>query len=108
MQIALIADSFPPMRSSAAVQLRDLSIELCRQGHKLVVIIPSFEQIQPWALESFHGVQVLRLKSPRTKGLNYTYRAISEFLMPFAMLRNLRKSPFGSQLWDGVVWYALR
>jgi glycosyltransferase involved in cell wall biosynthesis len=26
--------------------------------------------------------------------------------MPFAMLRNLRKSPLAKERWDGVVWYA--
>jgi glycosyltransferase involved in cell wall biosynthesis len=26
--------------------------------------------------------------------------------MPFAMLQNLRKSPFAKERWDGVVWYA--
>jgi hypothetical protein len=26
--------------------------------------------------------------------------------MPFAMLRNLRRSPLATQRWDGVVWYA--
>lgn len=26
--------------------------------------------------------------------------------MPFAMLRNLRKSPLAMERWDGVVWYA--
>ena len=32
MRIALIADTFPPLRTSGAVQLRDLSREFVRQG----------------------------------------------------------------------------
>jgi hypothetical protein len=47
----------------------------------------------PWALEDFDGVQVLRLRAPKTKDINYVSRTINEFLMPFAMLRNLRRSP---------------
>ncbi len=35
MRIALIADVFPPLRSSGAVQLRDLSREFERQGRGL-------------------------------------------------------------------------
>lgn len=39
MKIALIADTFPPLRTSGAVQLRDLSREFARQGHDLTVLI---------------------------------------------------------------------
>ncbi|TSA37969.1 MAG: glycosyltransferase WbuB [Methylococcaceae bacterium] len=106
MRIALIADAFPPLRSSGAVQLRDLSLELVRQGHKPTVLIPASDIDQPWLLEDLNGVQVLRLKAPRTRDTHYVRRTIAEFLMPFVMLRNLRKSPLADIRWDGVVWYS--
>ena len=106
MQIALVADVFPPLRSSGAVQLRDLSREMVRQGHTLTVMIPSYDLKQSWIVEDMNGVQVLRLKAPKTKDTNYIRRTIGEFLMPFVMLRNLRKSPFADVRWDGVVWYS--
>ena len=40
MHFVLIADAYPPMKTSAAVQLRDLSHEFVRQGHQLTVILP--------------------------------------------------------------------
>jgi hypothetical protein len=67
MRIALIADTFPPLRTSGAVQLRDLSREFVRQGQKLTVMLPSAGLATPWALEDFGGVQVLRLRAPRPK-----------------------------------------
>ena len=94
------------MRTSAAVQLRDLSQELVRQGHNLTVMIPSSDLKQPWLLDDMNGVQVLRLKAPRTKDIGYVQRTINEFLLPFMMLRNLRKSPLANVRWDGVVWYS--
>ena len=106
MQIALIADTFPPLRTSGAVQLRDLSREFTRQGHDLTVLLPSAEQQEPWRLEDFEGAKVLRLKAPRTKDIGYVRRTLGELVMPFAMLRNLRKSPLANECWDGVVWYA--
>ena len=106
MRIALIADVFPPLRSSGAVQLRDLSHELVRQGHKLTVMIPAADLSQPWLLENMDGVEVLRLKSPRTKDMGYVRRTLRELSMPFAMLRSLRKSPLADVRWDGVVWYS--
>lgn len=106
MRIALIADTFPPLRTSGAVQLRDLSREFVRQGHSLTVMLPTAGLKTSWLLEDFDGVQVLRLRAPQTKDINYVSRTINEFLMPFAMLRNLRKGPLVKENWDGVVWYA--
>ena len=106
MRIALIADTFPPLRTSGAVQLRDLSREFVRQKHVLTVMLPSVDLSTPWLLEDVDGVQVLRLRAPKTKDINYVQRSINEFLMPFAMMRNLRKSPLAKERWDGVVWYA--
>ena len=106
MRIALIADTFPPLRSSGAVQLRDLSREFARQGHSLCVLLPAPDQREPWRMEEFDGAQVLRLKAPRTKDIGYVRRTLAELVMPFAMLQNLRKSPLAEEQWDGVVWYA--
>ncbi len=106
MRIALIADTFPPFRTSGAVQLRDLACEFVRQGHSLTVMLPSSDLSTPWLIEDFNGVQVLRLRAPKTKDINYVRRTINEFLMPFAMLHNLRKSPLAKQRWSGVVWYS--
>ena len=106
MRIALIADVFPPLRTSGAVQLRDLSIEFARQGHQMVVMIRSSEITTPWTLDELQGVQVLRLRAPKTKDINYVRRTINEFLMPFYMLKNLRRSPYADAKWDGIVWYA--
>lgn len=106
MRIALIADTFPPLRTSGAVQLRDLSREFVRQGHALTVMLPTAHLTTPWLLEDFDGVQVLRLRAPKTKDINYLSRTLNEFLMPFVMRRQLRKSPLALQRWDAVVWYA--
>ncbi|MEI7825626.1 MAG: glycosyltransferase family 4 protein [Chlorobiaceae bacterium] len=106
MRIALIADAYPPMRTSGALQLRDLSQELLRQGHFPSVLIPSPDLETPWSIEELHGVDVVRLKSPRTKDIGYAQRTVGEFIMPFMMLRNLRKSPLAKVCWDGVVWYS--
>lgn len=106
MRIALIADTFPPLRTSGAVQLRDLSCEFVRQGHVLTVMLPTAGLSTPWLLEDFDGVQVLRLRAPKIKDINYVLRTINEFLLPFMMLHNLRKSPFADVRWNGVVWYS--
>ena len=106
MRIALIADVFPPLRSSGAVQLRDLSAEFFNQGHEVTVMVASPELKTDWQIETWNGVQIVRLKTPQTKDIGYVRRTVGELLMPFWMLRNLRKSPIGSETWDGIVWYS--
>ncbi|MBA3757163.1 MAG: glycosyltransferase family 4 protein, partial [Nitrosomonas sp.] len=106
MRILLIADVFPPLRSSGAVQLRDLSLEFVKQGHETTMLVAAPELEEDWRIETWNGVRIVRLKSPRTKDIGYIRRTIGEFLMPFAMLRNLRKSPLANEKWDGVAWYS--
>ena len=106
MRIALVADTFPPLRTSGAVQLRDLSRELVSQGHQLTVLLPASDNAQAWRLDDWEGVRVLRLRSPKTKDVGYVRRTLSEFWMPFAMRRQLKRSPLGHERFDGVVWYS--
>lgn len=106
MRVALITVAYPPLRSSAAVQMRDLAREFAAQGHEPVVLVPDESLQQPWALENLDGIQVLRLRALPTRDIGYLWRAVTEFILPWAMLRGLRKSPFRSQRWDAVVWYS--
>ena len=106
MRISLLADAYPPLRTSGAVQLRDLAGEFRRQGHDVTVMVPAPEQREPWTLEELNGVPVLRLAAPRTKDIGYVRRTLGEFLLPFVMLRHLRQSPLRAVRWEGVVWYS--
>jgi glycosyltransferase involved in cell wall biosynthesis len=106
MRVALIADVFPPLRSSGAVQLRDLSREFASQGHEVTVMVASPELREDWRIDMVNGVRVVRLRTPKTKDVGYVRRTIGEFLMPYAMLRNLKKTPLATERWDGVVWYS--
>jgi glycosyltransferase involved in cell wall biosynthesis len=106
MRLAIVSDVFPPLRSSGAVQLRDLSVEFARQGHEVTMMVASPDLDAPYKVEAWCGVRIARLKSARTKDTSYVRRAIGEFLMPFAMLRNLHKSPLRAERWDGVIWYS--
>jgi glycosyltransferase involved in cell wall biosynthesis len=106
VRLVLIADTFPPLRTSGAVQLRDLCREFSRQGHFVYVMLPVSDQIESWKMEELDGTQVLRLKAPRNKDIGYVRRTLAELAMPFAMLHNLRKSPLAKARWDGVMWYA--
>src|SRR3954453_3988793 len=104
--IALISTDYPPLRTSAAVQLRDLSREFAAQGHRPVVIVPSPMSDKSWVVEQFDGVEVLRVAAPPTRSPSFVRRAFAEKWFPFAMYLNIRRSPFASAHWDVLVWYS--
>jgi glycosyltransferase involved in cell wall biosynthesis len=106
MKIALIADTFPPLRNSGAVQLRDLSLEFIKQGHDLTVILPTGLQENSYVLEYFNGIRIIRLRTLITKDIGYYKRTFNEMIMPFLMIWQLRKSPVSREKWDGVIFYS--
>ena len=106
MRIALISPHYPPLRTSAAVQMRDLARELARQGHQPTVLVPGENLSAAWRFEDHEGVGVLWLAAPLTRDLGYVRRTFNEMRLSLSMWRSLRKSPLSGVRWDGVVWYS--
>ena len=106
LKVAIITDSFPPLKNSGAIQIRDLSIEFVRQGHEVVVITPSSEIINPYLLSEMDKVKVLKLKAPKIKDVGYVRRAIGEYFMPFIMIRHLKRNSLIENNLDGIITYA--
>lgn len=106
MRIALMADAYPPMRSSGAVQLRDLSQEFVRQGHEVTVIVPSPSLGTPWVLETLEGVQVLRVTAMQARDAGYVKRTLAELALSHFIKRGLQRSPLCDVRWDAVIWYS--
>lgn len=106
MRIALVADAFPPMRSSAAVQLRDLARALAADGHAVTVMIPATSAGARFGEESDGAVEVLRLPAWRAKDVSWLRRTLAEFALPHLMWRALRRSGRAHDRFDAVVWYS--
>jgi glycosyltransferase involved in cell wall biosynthesis len=104
--IALISTDYPPLRTSAAVQLRDLAQQFAVLGHRPVVIVPSSMSDTSWTVERLDGIEVLRVTAPPTRAPSFVRRAFAEMWLPFAMYRNIRKSPLRRAKWDIVAWYS--
>lgn len=105
-RVAILADTFPPLRTSGAVQLRDLSIEFARQGYETTVLVADPSITVNCSIHDFEGVVVVRLKAPRTKDVNYARRTLAELIMPFMMIRNFKSSPLADQKFEAIVWYS--
>ncbi len=106
MRLAIIADTYPPIRISGAVQMRDLVREFAAQGHAATVIVPAASLAEPWKIETAGGITVLRVRTPPTKDVNYVRRTINEMLLPHALLRGMRAAGLPLTGWEGVIWYS--
>jgi len=106
MKIALVCSHYFPNRTSCAVQMRDLAVELLRQGHEPVVIIPGDDITKGWNISLLDGIEVYQLASFKISNVNIVRRGIGEILMPFTMLLSLMSSKFRLSKVDLVVWYS--
>lgn len=104
--IVLVADAYPPSRTSAALQLRDLAHEFARQGFLITVITPDSDLRSSSSLEELEGVRVLRLKTPEHKNISNIRRAVAEVLMPFLMIWSYRKCALQAVQWNAIIWYS--
>lgn len=86
--------------------MHDLAVEMQRLGHKPVVIVPTVNLADNWAVEAADGVTLLRIRAPKTRDIGYMRRTIREFSLPFLIIYGLRKSPFARTPWDVVAWYS--
>ncbi len=104
MRLLLVTDTYPPARISGALQMRDLAQALAAQGDRPLVLTPALDGVE--RLESVDGVQVLRVRAPRTKDVPYWRRTLAELMLPWMLLRGLRRSALRDDHWDGVAWYS--
>lgn len=105
-RIALVSTDYPPLRTSAAVQMHDLAVGFSDAGHSPVMILPTVDMDEDWVIENIDNVVILRIKAPKTRDVSYVRRALMELSLPFLMLLRLRNSPFAHTYWDIITWYS--
>lgn len=106
LKVALISTDYPPLRTSAAVQMRDLAIEVKKQGHNPIVIVPTAELDMSTSVELMDGISILRLRVPRFRDIGYARRTLAEFILPILLILRLRQSTYADVKWDLVAWYS--
>jgi hypothetical protein len=101
IRIAIIADTYPPLRMSGAVQMRDLVQAFSDEGHEPTVIVPTSGLDCPWRIERDGRITVLRVRTLPTKDVGHVRRVIAEMLLPFILLRAVTASGLRGVRWGG-------
>jgi glycosyltransferase involved in cell wall biosynthesis len=86
--------------------MHDLAMEFCKQGMQVTILTPYSGQLTNLDIDLHKGLNVLRLKTFRTKDIGYFRRTIAEFLMPYLMFYQFKKTPTFRNEFDGIVWYS--
>lgn len=104
--IAIVVDTFYPAKTSAAIQILDLSIALNSHGSKVTVFVPNSDLKKNIDMNKIENINIVSIKTPQIKNINFLKRAINEILMPFIMIKRLKLSSFETDDFHGVIWYS--
>ncbi len=106
MKVLLLVDDYlPGSIKIAARMMHDLALELINQGHEVSVCTPDDKLSQPFSVEQYEGVQVLRFKSGEIKNVPKIKRAINETLLSFRAWQGL-KQYFKANRYDIIIYYS--
>jgi len=106
MRIAIVADSFPPLKNSAAVLVFSLAEALAALENEVLVITPSQDLHRPSLVDDFGVFKVLRLQCGQIKSQNKLMRGIQELSLFFTLQRAFRNSAYQHFSADLIIWYS--
>ena len=106
MDLLLIADAFPPMRTSAAIHMHELAVELHQQGHQVSVLIPVNGIQKGVSVKRTHEYQLIEVGTLKTKGTGYIRRVLAEFINPFLIFSRVKSTNTLPMHLNGVIWYS--
>jgi glycosyltransferase involved in cell wall biosynthesis len=106
MRIVLIADSFPPLKNSAAVLVFSLAEALASLGHQLLVITPSADIDKNYAEEDYGGFTLLRIRCGQIKSHHWFFRGMNELSLFFGLPQKFKKTSLATSQWDLIIWYS--
>jgi glycosyltransferase involved in cell wall biosynthesis len=106
MRIIIVADSFPPLKNSAAVLVFSLAEALASLGHQLLVIIPSTDIEHSHSEEGYGSFKLLRIRCGQIKSHHSFFRGVGELALFFGMPQKFKKTSYAMSQWDLVIWYS--
>lgn len=106
MRIVIVADSFPPLKNSAAVLVFSLAEALASFGHQLLVVTPSTHIEHSHSEEDYGSFKLLRIRCGQIKSQHWFVRGVSELTLFFGLPWKFKKTSFATSQWDLVIWYS--
>lgn len=107
LKIQIVTDAYYPMRTSAAVLLRDLVKTFHDSSHEVFVITPNAYQAELEVVKVIDGAHVLSFKTYQTKDVGFIRRLVAELINPWIIWYRLRRLDyFKKNRADAIIWYS--
>src|SRR5579884_1892546 len=105
MRILLLIDDYYPSTKSGPKLIHDLGVELTAQGHRVTIASPSGAIQRPVEVSVEDGMEVVRIKTGRLKGIDVIRRAWNEIWLSSTMWQRGKKF-FRRNPCDVIVFYS--
>ena len=106
MRLTIVSVFYPPINSSASIQVNNLVDELANQGHIIEVITPDFSIKDSITYEKKKNIRILRFKNGKMTDISLFKRALNEFFMPFRIILTILNKSVNIQKSDGIIWWS--
>ncbi len=106
MKLLVICVFYPPLNSSAAIQINHLVEELASQGNIIEVITPDSATKKDVVIERKRNIKIMRFSNGKITDTSLFKRALNEFIMPFRIIFNIIKNSVKIQKNDGIICWS--
>ena len=106
MKLIVICVFYPPLNSSAAIQIKDLVDELSKKGHKISVITPVSKLNTSLEIKKNKLITLYRFKVNKIQDINFFYRTINEFFCSFIIILKIIVNSLKFKKYDGIIWWS--
>ena len=106
MKLLVICVFYPPLNSSAAIQINHLVKELASQGNIIKVITPDSSAKRDFILEKKKNIEIMRFRNGKMTDTTLINRALNEFVMPFRIIITIIKNSLNLKKNDGIICWS--
>lgn len=105
MRILILVDCYLPSTKSCVSLTHDLTFELAKQGHEVVLLAPIDEAEQHATIQRIENVAIMRVRTGAIKDVPRPIRALREMTMPHALWHAARDLLLSKRI-DLVIHYS--
>ena len=106
MKLIIICVFYPPLKSSAAIQIKSMADELINQGHHVSVITPDPTIKYQVKISSKKNLKVYRFKTGKLTDISLIRRTLNEILAPFKIIFIILNKSVRLDKHDGIIFWS--
>ena len=106
MKLVVICVFYPPLNSSAAIQLNHLVEELALKGNIIEVITPDSSAKKDFIVEKKKNIKIMRFRNGKITDTSLVKRTLNEFIMPFRIIFTMIRNSIKMQKNDGIICWS--